>query len=70
MSKAIVVNGCITAFWQLGLALSGISVLHTTAVAQMTDSSGRQLDEIMVVAQNKGSGRKSSGGASGYWRRV
>jgi len=54
MSKAVVINRCIAAFWQLALVLSGISVLNTAAVAQMTDSSGRQLDEIMVVAQKKG----------------
>ena len=53
MSKAIGINRCIAAFWQLALVLSGISVLNTAAVAQMTDSSGRQLDEIMVVAQKK-----------------
>ena len=54
MSKAIGINRCIAVFLQMGITLSGISILSTASMAQITDSSGRQLDEITVTAQKKG----------------
>ena len=54
MSEAFVVKGLAVRFFHLIAVVSGCSFLSTAAIAQMTDSTGRQLDEIMVVAQKKG----------------
>jgi iron complex outermembrane receptor protein len=54
MSKAGASKGYLAASLQCVVIVSGLSLLNVSASAQMTDSSGRQLDEIMVVAQKKG----------------
>jgi len=53
MGKAVGVKGFAVRFIELFAMVSGCCLLSAAAHAQMTDSSGRQLDEIMVVAQKK-----------------
>lgn len=54
MGKADVVQGSAVWLFKLIAVVAGCSLLPgAAALAQMTDSSGKQLDEIMVVAQKK-----------------
>ena len=53
MCRSVAVRGCCSVFGAVPVLL-GAGLFSLPVAAQITDSSGRQVDEILVVAQKKG----------------